>query len=337
LDALLGSDDNPFITAIKDNFGNRPTVPTPDLKPQKEASAVVKSPPPTAPPPSNQEVGRTEVSQVEGGSTKYSNAYIYVGDMGNHRLQISAALKTGSQSFSLTVDGILGTVRFEPGLNLGPLQSFAVSRGGAQTGVVVTDGILNSIYLYTAASGEQFVAGDGFYVPIIGAVIVGATLSDVNNDGLADLVAGVWFPESGQSFVYLFLQKDGTFVYSRRFLTDLSIGGIHVDRSGGNTTILAVDQSLGQAELVTLDSNGSEQTRVSNVLPVRKQDTKITLSDGKPLWIRLAEFVNVTFLGSYSASGEFGLIGAVENSGQLPSMAIGDLQQSGQRRCWLHF
>ncbi len=336
LDALLGSDDNPFIAAIKENFGTRPLPPAPEPKPQKEESAVVKSPPAPTPPSTDQEVGRV-VAQIEGGSAKYSNAYVYVGDMGNHHLQISAAAKTGPQSFAVTVDGILGIVRFESGLNLGPLQSFSVSRAGTQAGVVVVDGVFNSIYLYTAVAPDQFVAGDGLYIPIAGAVIAGATLSDVNSDGLVDLIVGAWFPDSEQSFVYLFLQKDGTFVYNRRFLTDISIGGVYVSRSGGVTSILAVDQSLALAELLTLDTSGSAQSRVGSILPVRKQDTKITLSDGRPLWIRLAEFADVTLLGSYSAAGEFGLIGAVENAGPLPSMAIGDLQQGGQRRCWLHF
>jgi hypothetical protein len=338
-DELLGSEGNPFLAAIRDNFGTRPPPSKPDPKPQKDEIQIVKSPPPAPSNTTNQEVTLTSRTPPEAGSINYSSAYIFVGDLGNHKLQISAATKSGPASYALTVDGILGTVSFNSGLNLGPQQSFWVGHTDSNMGaqVVVTDSARSAAYLYSRVGPDQLVVRDNFVIPVADAIVSGVVLSDINNDGLDDLVVGVWFPEADQSYIYLFLQKNDTFVYNRRFLVNVPIGGIHISRSGGQKRILAVDQSLVLAEMLTLEETGTLVSRVADVVPVRKQDTKLILSDGRPLWIRLVEFSDATFLGSYTADSAFSLIGAVENSGMLPSMAVGDLQQNGQRRCWVHF
>ncbi|MBI4454441.1 MAG: VCBS repeat-containing protein [Acidobacteria bacterium] len=346
VDTTTVPERNPFLAAIRDKFeSQQSSVVASETarqeRPQQEEKEtfVAKSTPPLAPAgETREEVKQTAPMQREASTPNRNSAsYVVVGDFGSRKLEMVGVTK--SNSYSFTLDGNRGSLNFDSGLDFGPFQSFWLGKAGSQPfpSIVVADWYWNAVDWYLGQDQGAFVFQSGFYFP--GGIPAGAAASDVNSDGALDLI--VASPPRGtdlvdQGLLDLYLQKNGSFVYQRRIAVGFSIGAIHVTRSGGQTRVLAVDQTLSNGEVLTLDATGLVLTRFSNVPFIHRQDAKLTFSNGKVVGIRLAEFGDAAFLGSFE-DGEFHLIAAVENAGPLPFMAVGDLKQDGQRRCWLHF
>lgn len=339
-DTIADGEVNPFLDAIRDNFENIVSpVASPDpvsqQRQQQEEVSEIKSPP--NPPSAEQDASQLLPIRGESTAPSRSSAYVVVGDFGDRQLQIAGATKSSPYAFNL--EGNRGLVHFEGGLDLGPHQAFWLGNAGARqsAGMVVTDGSLNLIDWYSGTGQGQFVFENGFYFSA--GSVAGAAASDLNADGATDLIVGSHLLNSdlsNEGFAYLYFQQKGTFVLQRRIFLGFPLGGIHVARSGAHTRILAVDYSLTAGQVVLLDAAGTILSQQSILSPVRRQDVKLTFSSGNIVLVRLAEFSDVTFLGAFE-EGQHHLIAAVENGGPLPFLAIGELRQDGQRRCWVHF
>ncbi|MBI2822460.1 MAG: FG-GAP repeat protein [Acidobacteria bacterium] len=350
---------NPFLVAIRDILGSDAAAavtaqvpsasgtnqdqqppskpepqPSPPRPPVEEVSTGRTVP---APPSPNREVAQSLPQGTESSAPTYSGAFIIVGDFGDHRLQMVRATK--SSRFSFLLEGDLGLVPFESGLDFGPLQSFWLGGSSVHPAgdLVVSDRNFNLIDWYSGTGPGTFLFQSGFYFSA--GILGGAAASDINGDGLPDLVVGSQ-PTSAefadQGIVYLYHSRNGAYVYQRGIFVGFPVGAIHVTRSGGRTRILAVDRTLSRGQVLSVDSTGLVLGDPVNVLPLQQQETKLTFSDGKDVWVRLAEFAEVTFLASFSREG-FHPIASIEKAGRLPYLAIGELNQDGQRRCWVHF
>ncbi|MBI3939502.1 MAG: FG-GAP repeat protein [Acidobacteria bacterium] len=336
------AESNPFLAAIRENFGDplgqdSNLTPAPTPPPAPSQTEVVPESATTPPASGGLEVAQTLPPKLENAPPSYSSAFVVIGDFGGRKLQMARAAKSSESSF--VVEGSASVVRFESGLDFGPLQSLWLGGAAVQPfpDMVVVDASLNLVDWYSGVERGQFVFQNGFYFSP--GVPAGAATADINGDRVTDLLIGGPLRSSESDdlgLVYLYFQQNRNFVLQRRILVGFPIGALHVTRSGGQTRVLAVDSSLTRGELITLDAAGFPQGQPVSVSAVERQDARLTFSSGASVLVRLAHFADAAFLGSYGPDG-FHLIGAVESRGAVPFIAIGDVRQDGQQRCWVHF
>lgn len=335
---------NPFVAAIRDNFGahaaNAPPPAQPPA-PQKEDTAMVKSP---TPPPasSGQETAPTVRTGVEMPAA-VKNQTVLIGDFGSHQLQILNANKTEGHSFA--VDGSATPIRFDSGLDLGPVQSFVFSQPSSQDfpDMLIMDRRYGLVDIYAGIASGKFAFKDGFTFSGGEGEMDGAAAVDIDGDGAKDLVVATHilaYDSSNQGFLYIFLSRNSAFTFQKRIPLAFPAGGLYSTRLGEQVGILAVNQTLSFGELVVLDTNIAVTMHAENLTPTRRQDAKLNFTDGRPVWMRLVEFaefgIDVNFIGAFE-DRDFYLVGVLDNLRPFPFLALGDLEQKGQRRCWIRF